>query len=89
MNLTTERLWIRKFKPTDWKATHSYTSDREGSLRLFLRTELWRRLGFFKKCTPIEDGWWDEFYYATLKEEYVADQKESQKLFWLSFKFFS
>ncbi|MEO4052173.1 GNAT family protein [Solibacillus sp. CAU 1738] len=31
-----------------------------------------RREGFFKKCIPCDDGWWDEYYYGILKEEYVA-----------------
>ncbi|WP_433745656.1 GNAT family N-acetyltransferase [Falsibacillus pallidus] len=30
-----------------------------------------RREGYFKKCIPHGDGWWDEYYYAILKEEWV------------------
>lgn len=29
-----------------------------------------RREGFFKKCIPHGDGWWDEYYYAILAEEW-------------------
>lgn len=29
-----------------------------------------RREGFFKKCIPNENGWWDEYYYAILQEEW-------------------
>ncbi|MBJ6359952.1 GNAT family N-acetyltransferase [Paenibacillus sp. GCM10012307] len=30
-----------------------------------------RREGFFKQCIPRGDGgWWDEYYYAVLKEEW-------------------
>lgn len=29
-----------------------------------------RREGFFKKCIPVKDGWWDELYYAVLSEEW-------------------
>ncbi|MEH7344714.1 GNAT family N-acetyltransferase [Bacillus sp. JJ1532] len=29
-----------------------------------------RREGFFKKCIPQGNDWWDEFYYAILKEEW-------------------
>ena len=28
-----------------------------------------RREGFFKKCIPAGDSWWDEYYYAVLREE--------------------
>jgi len=28
-----------------------------------------RREGYFKKCIPAGDGWWDEYYYAILREE--------------------
>lgn len=30
-----------------------------------------RREGYFKKCIPSDGGWWDEYYYAILREEYV------------------
>ncbi|KJD52776.1 acetyltransferase, partial [Bacillus amyloliquefaciens] len=26
--------------------------------------------GFFKKCIPKGNEWWDEYYYAILKEEW-------------------
>lgn len=29
-----------------------------------------RREGFFKKCIPAGDSWWDEYYYAVLREEW-------------------
>ncbi|WP_203363691.1 GNAT family protein [Bacillus sp. REN10] len=29
-----------------------------------------RREGFFKKCIPNGNDWWDEYYYAILKEEW-------------------
>lgn len=29
-----------------------------------------RREGFFKKCIPHGDNWWDEYYYAILQEEW-------------------
>jgi [ribosomal protein S5]-alanine N-acetyltransferase len=29
-----------------------------------------RREGYFKKCIPNGDGWWDEYYYAVLAEEW-------------------
>ncbi len=29
-----------------------------------------RREGYFKKCIPAGDGWWDEYYYAILREEW-------------------
>ncbi len=34
-----------------------------------------RREGYFKKCIPHGDGWWDEYYYAISDEEW---EKESQ-----------
>lgn len=30
-----------------------------------------RREGYFKKCIPHGDGWWDEYYYAILEEEWA------------------
>ncbi|MFV7789970.1 GNAT family N-acetyltransferase [Aliarcobacter lanthieri] len=30
-----------------------------------------RREGFFKKCIPTKFGWWDEYYYSILAEEYI------------------
>ncbi|MGE7672691.1 GNAT family N-acetyltransferase [Lysinibacillus sp. NPDC094403] len=30
-----------------------------------------RREGYFKKCIPNGDEWWDEYYYAVLDEEWV------------------
>ncbi|WP_339149125.1 MULTISPECIES: GNAT family N-acetyltransferase [unclassified Sutcliffiella] len=29
-----------------------------------------RREGFFKKCIPNGEDWWDEYYYAILQEEW-------------------
>ncbi|AMA62516.1 acetyltransferase family protein [Kurthia sp. 11kri321] len=29
-----------------------------------------RKEGLFKQCIPTADGWWDEFYYAILADEY-------------------
>lgn len=29
-----------------------------------------RREGYFKKCIPHGDEWWDEYYYAMLREEW-------------------
>ena len=31
-----------------------------------------RKEGYFKKCIPTKDGWWDEYYYAILAEEYLS-----------------
>lgn len=31
-----------------------------------------RREGFFKKCIPHGDDWWDEYYYAILQEEWQS-----------------
>lgn len=33
-----------------------------------------RREGFFKKCIPSGDDWWDEYYYAILKEEFTRSE---------------
>ncbi|MDP4170901.1 MAG: GNAT family protein [Bacillota bacterium] len=33
-----------------------------------------RREGFFKKCIPHGDEWWDEYYYAILKEDWKLNQ---------------
>ncbi|USK39480.1 GNAT family N-acetyltransferase [Cytobacillus firmus] len=33
-----------------------------------------KREGFFKKCIPHGDEWWDEYYYAILKEEWNSDK---------------
>ncbi|MFK3935897.1 GNAT family N-acetyltransferase [Alkalihalobacillus sp. NPDC078783] len=30
-----------------------------------------RREGYFKKCIPYQNDWWDEYYYAILREEYL------------------
>ncbi|UZD74666.1 GNAT family N-acetyltransferase [Bacillus siamensis] len=35
-----------------------------------------RREGFFKKCIPHENDWWDEYYYAVLEEERAASNLE-------------
>jgi len=31
-----------------------------------------RREGYFKKCIPSGDEWWDEYYYAILREEWMS-----------------
>ncbi|RDY85366.1 GNAT family N-acetyltransferase [Bacillus amyloliquefaciens] len=35
-----------------------------------------RREGFFKKCIPHDNDWWDEYYYAVLEEEWEATHLE-------------
>ncbi|AST93702.1 GNAT family N-acetyltransferase [Sutcliffiella cohnii] len=40
-----------------------------GSYRVMEKIGM-RKEGFFKKCIPHGDGWWDEYYYAILKEEW-------------------
>ncbi|MGN7309571.1 GNAT family N-acetyltransferase [Alkalicoccobacillus gibsonii] len=30
-----------------------------------------RREGHFKKCIPHQNDWWDEYYYAILREEFL------------------
>ena len=32
-----------------------------------------RREGYFKKCIPHGNEWWDEYYYAILREEWERD----------------
>ncbi|MCM2675534.1 GNAT family N-acetyltransferase [Alkalicoccobacillus plakortidis] len=32
-----------------------------------------RREGHFKKCIPYKGEWWDEYYYAILREEYRVE----------------
>jgi [ribosomal protein S5]-alanine N-acetyltransferase len=34
-----------------------------------------RREGYFKKCIPHGNEWWDEYYYAILKEEWNKKRK--------------
>ncbi|MFJ7667493.1 GNAT family N-acetyltransferase [Lysinibacillus sp. NPDC097195] len=36
-----------------------------------------RREGFFKKCIPHGDEWWDEYYYAILQEEWLEKKISS------------
>lgn len=43
--------------------------ENPGSWRLMESLGM-RREGFFKKCLPVDDVWWDEYYYAVLKEEW-------------------
>ncbi|WP_130860720.1 GNAT family N-acetyltransferase [Gracilibacillus phocaeensis] len=31
-----------------------------------------RREGFFKQCIPHGDEWWDEYYYAILRDEFLG-----------------
>ncbi|GAB2566288.1 GNAT family N-acetyltransferase [Gracilibacillus alcaliphilus] len=33
-----------------------------------------RREGFFKQCIPHGDEWWDEYYYAILREEFLCEK---------------
>ncbi|MGG7620453.1 GNAT family N-acetyltransferase [Bacillus coreaensis] len=40
-----------------------------GSFRVMEKIGM-RREGYFKKCIPTDDGWWDEYYYAILEEEW-------------------
>ncbi len=35
-----------------------------------------RREGYFKKCIPHGDGWWDEYSYGILEEEWKNDYIE-------------
>lgn len=34
-----------------------------------------RKEGYFKKCIPKGNGWWDEYYYAILEEEWKGALK--------------
>lgn len=34
-----------------------------------------RREGTFLQCIPVENGWWDEYYYAILKSEWELNLK--------------
>ncbi|GAA0337777.1 GNAT family protein [Bacillus carboniphilus] len=45
-----------------------------GSYRVMEKIGM-RKEGHFKKCIPSGDEWWDEYYYAILKEEW--DMKNS------------
>ncbi|WP_096271181.1 GNAT family N-acetyltransferase [Paucisalibacillus globulus] len=40
-----------------------------GSYRVMEKVGM-RREGFFKKCIPQGNKWWDEYYYAILEEEW-------------------
>lgn len=40
-----------------------------GSYRVMEKIGM-RREGYFKKCIPNGDDWWDEYYYAILAEEW-------------------
>jgi [ribosomal protein S5]-alanine N-acetyltransferase len=40
-----------------------------GSYRVMEKIGM-RREGYFKKCIPDGDGWWDEYFYAILEEEW-------------------
>ncbi len=40
-----------------------------GSYRIMEKIGM-RKEGYFKKCIPAGDGWWDEYYYAVLREEW-------------------
>ncbi len=41
-----------------------------GSYRVMEKIGM-RREGYFKKCIPNGDEWWDEYYYAVLDEEWA------------------
>lgn len=43
--------------------------ENERSYRLMERLGM-RREGHFKQCIPVEGGWWDEYSYAILQEEW-------------------
>jgi [ribosomal protein S5]-alanine N-acetyltransferase len=45
-----------------------------GSYRVMEKIGM-RREGYFKKCIPDGDGWWDEYYYAILEEEWEDVKK--------------
>lgn len=34
-----------------------------------------RREGFFKECIPVNDQWWDEYYYAILAKEWLYKEE--------------
>ncbi len=36
-----------------------------------------RREGFFKKCIPHGEEWWDEYYYAILREEWIENHEKN------------
>jgi ribosomal-protein-alanine N-acetyltransferase len=36
-----------------------------------------RREGYFKKCIPKGDEWWDEYYYAILEEEWKSQVSDN------------
>ena len=40
-----------------------------GSYRVMEKIGM-RKEGYFKKCIPAGDSWWDEYYYAILAEEW-------------------
>ncbi|MDG5472140.1 GNAT family N-acetyltransferase [Jeotgalibacillus sp. ET6] len=42
--------------------------ENEASFRVMEKIGM-RKEGFFKKCIPHENGWWDEYYYAILSDE--------------------
>jgi len=43
--------------------------ENTGSYRVMEKIGM-RREGYFKKCIPHVDGWWDEYYYSILEEEW-------------------
>lgn len=43
--------------------------ENPGSWRLMESLGM-RKEGDFKQCIPLGDSWWDEYYYAILKEEW-------------------
>lgn len=43
--------------------------ENEASWRVMEKIGM-RREGYFRKCISHQDGWWDEYYYAILREEW-------------------
>jgi RimJ/RimL family protein N-acetyltransferase len=36
-----------------------------------------RRESYFKKCIPMGNEWWNEYYYAILEEEYKVKMEQT------------
>lgn len=45
--------------------------ENPGSWRLMESLGM-RKEGDFKQCIPVDGAWWDEYYYAVLKEEWLS-----------------
>ena len=52
--------------------------ENTGSYRVMEKVGM-RREGFFKKCIPHGNEWWDEFYYAILFEEWMQNKSSLKK----------